>query len=262
MTIKHQMKNRKPSLEFLEDRNMFAGDIFANPVGTEATVNVCHGNHEFQAPVSLITETHVTVVGGSTLRFDDVLNLNGNTLNKSGDGDMEIGNDLFGTATDEDQRVTGAGGTLNVHGGVVSGNGIVGGEVNNYGGTISPGRSSVLDNGFPYGIIDPEAVNGLAGKGVLDNGFPYGIIDPEAVNGLAEVHILDNGFPHGIIDPEALNGLAEVRVLDNGFPYGIIDPEALNGLAEVRVLDNGFPHGIIDPEAGSREWFGRGTCSG
>ena len=61
MTIKHQMKNRKPSLECLEDRNMFAGDVFANPVGTEATVNVCHGNHEFQAPVSLITETDVTV---------------------------------------------------------------------------------------------------------------------------------------------------------------------------------------------------------
>ena len=78
--------------------------------------------------------------------------------------------------------------------------------------------------------------------------FPHGIIDPEAVNGLAKERVLDNGFPHGIIDPEAVNGLAKERVLDNGFPHGIIDPEAVNGLAKERVLDNGFPHGIIDPE--------------
>ena len=122
MTIKHQMKNRKSSLEFLEDRNMFAGDVFADP-SPQPSVTVCHGNHEFQAPVSLITETQVTVAGGSTLRFNDVLNLNGNTLNKSGDGDMEIGNDFFGITMDEDRRVTDAGGTLNVHAGVVSGNG-------------------------------------------------------------------------------------------------------------------------------------------
>ena len=87
----------------------------------------------------------------------------------------------------------------------ISGNGIIDGEVNNYGGTLSPGNPLVLENGFPHGIINPEIVNGLAERGVLDNGFPYGIIDPEAVNCLVKEHVLDNGFPHGIIDPEGFN---------------------------------------------------------
>ena len=131
----------------------------------------------------------------------------------------------------------------------ISGNGIIDGEVNNYGGTLSPGNSLVLENGFPHGIINPEIVNGLLKEHVLENGFPHGIINPEIVNGLAERGVLDNGFPYGIIDPEAVNCLVKEHVLDNGFPHGIIDPEAVNGLGKENVLDNGFPHGIIDPEA-------------
>ena len=38
MAAKHQMKNRKVSVQALEDRNMFAGNVFANLVGTTLAV--------------------------------------------------------------------------------------------------------------------------------------------------------------------------------------------------------------------------------
>ena len=39
MVAKHQMKNRKRSLQALEDRYMLAGNIFAHLVGTELVVD-------------------------------------------------------------------------------------------------------------------------------------------------------------------------------------------------------------------------------
>ena len=93
-------------------------------------VTVFAGDHEFQAPIRLNNETDVTVAGESNLSFINVLNLGGQTLNKIGEGEMTIRSDL----------VT-AGGTINVMGGIVSGNGTVGGNMDNVAGTISPGNS-------------------------------------------------------------------------------------------------------------------------
>ena len=103
-----------------------------------ATVDVVLGSHEFQASVDLITATDVTVANGSTLTFNNALNLGGNTLNKMGKGTVEIRNDF----------ITGSGGVLNVQAGVVSGNGTVGGDINNDGGTLSPGNGTSV-NGVP-----------------------------------------------------------------------------------------------------------------
>jgi len=71
--------------------------------------------------------------GGSTLIFNNALNLNGNKLTKTGDGEMAIRNDL----------VTG-GGTIDIQGGTVSGNGTVGGNLDNGGDVVSPGNGAAV----------------------------------------------------------------------------------------------------------------------
>ena len=61
---------------------------------------------------------------------NNALTLNGNTLTKTGTGDLVIRNDLL----------TG-GGMVSLQEGALAGNGTVGGDVVNDGGTISPGNS-------------------------------------------------------------------------------------------------------------------------
>ena len=98
-----------------------------------SSFDVLLGDHEFQAKVRLHTDTEVTIAGGTSLTFNNTLDLGGNTLTKLEAGDLRIRNDL----------VTG-GGMINVLQGTVSGNGTVGGDLNNDGGAISPGNPSAV----------------------------------------------------------------------------------------------------------------------
>ena len=88
------------------------------------------GTHQFQAVVNLLADTTMNVASGSTLSFNNALNLTGNTLIKTGDGTVAINNQL-----------TTAGGNVDVQQGTISGNGTIGGDVTNSGGTTSPGNS-------------------------------------------------------------------------------------------------------------------------
>jgi len=88
------------------------------------------GSHEFQAPLSIHANTTADIADGSTLVLNNALTLNGNTLTKTGTGDLAIRNDLL----------TG-GGMVSLQEGTLAGNGTVGGDVINDGGTISPGNS-------------------------------------------------------------------------------------------------------------------------
>lgn len=101
------------------------------------------GAHQFQVVVNLHTDTTVNIPNGATLRFNNELNLGGNSLTKAGSGVLSINN-----------KLTTSGGTLSVREGTVAGVGTIGGDLNNGGGTISPGsRSSVLGNG---GVPEPS----------------------------------------------------------------------------------------------------------
>ena len=124
------------SITFLNtNRYVVAGagtvNLEKNSSAPMAAINVAVGNHEFQARVNLHSDTDVTIASGFTLEFNNRLNLNGNTLSKLGFGEVAINNVL----------ATG-GGTINVQAGTISGNGTVGGDVINDGGTISPGSNS------------------------------------------------------------------------------------------------------------------------
>ena len=87
------------------------------------------GNHEFQAPVNLLASTTVNVASDSGLTFNNALNLNGNTLTKTGPGTMVVNN-----------RLNNGGGTIDIVEGTVSGIGTIGGNVDNSG-VIAPGNS-------------------------------------------------------------------------------------------------------------------------
>ena len=88
------------------------------------------GSHEFQARVNLLADGVADVASDSTLTFNNTLDLMDHTLTKTGAGTMLIRNDL-----------TLGSGTIVVAEGTIAGNGTIGGDVNNGGGTISPGNA-------------------------------------------------------------------------------------------------------------------------
>ena len=95
------------------------------------SIQVVQGSHQFQVNVNLLADTTADVASGSTLSFNNTLNLMGNTLTKTGEGTVAIRNDL-----------TLEGGTVSLQQGTIAGNGTVGGDLNNEGGTISPGNNA------------------------------------------------------------------------------------------------------------------------
>ena len=99
--------------------------------GLSTQITGVQGTHQFQAAVNLHTDTTVNIASDSTLIFHNALDLNNNVLNKTGAGELAIRNDLLTS-----------GGTLNCAEGTCSGSGTISGDVNNNGGTISPGNSS------------------------------------------------------------------------------------------------------------------------
>ena len=104
---------------------------------TNSSILVAQGTHEFQLRVSLENNTDVTVSDGATLEFNNRVYLNNHTLAKIGDGTLAINNNVL----------TG-GGTFHCAEGTCSGTGTISGNLNNDGGTISPGNGSAV-NGVP-----------------------------------------------------------------------------------------------------------------
>jgi len=123
-------------------------------------VSVAQGDHQFQVVTNLADDSSADVADGSTLSFNNALNLMGKTLTKTGAGTLAVNNRLN----------TGQGGLIEVQEGTLSGDGTVGGNVSNSGGTIAPGNSpgvltidGNLDNGGG-GTVAIE-IEGTAGAG-------------------------------------------------------------------------------------------------
>ena len=106
------------------------GNVSFEADAGDAALLVLQGAHQFQAVVDLVSNTDVEVAGGSSLTFNNALNLNGNTLTKTGAGTVAINNTL-----------TLGGGMVSLLEGSLTGIGTIGGDVDNDGGTISPGTS-------------------------------------------------------------------------------------------------------------------------
>jgi len=95
-----------------------------------STISVLEGSHKFQTVVNLSNATDVDVAASSSLAFNNALNLGGNTLTKTGAGTMNI-NNILNTG----------GGSVVAAAGIVSGNGLIDGNLDNSGATVAPGNS-------------------------------------------------------------------------------------------------------------------------
>ena len=115
-------------------------------------INVANGTHEFQLRVELQNNTTAEIASGSTLEFNNRLFLNGHTLSKTGPGTIAINNDIVS-----------AGGTVEILEGTVMGVGTIGGDINNTGGTISPGANNVQATS----IVPEPATWMMLGLGLL-----------------------------------------------------------------------------------------------
>ena len=117
--------------------NLIAGTDGVGGV-IDASINVAQGSHEFQARVSLIDNTTVDVATDSALAFNHELDLMGNTLTKTGAGNVAFNN-----------KITTSGGQVDCAQGICSGNGTISGDLNNLGGTLSPGNSTAAAAAVP-----------------------------------------------------------------------------------------------------------------
>jgi len=123
-------------------------NLMANTAPTPLSPAIfVQGAHQFQAIVNLHNDTTANVVSSSALSFDNPLNLLGNTLTKNGEGTLNINNIL-----------TTGGGTLVVSQGVVGGEGRIGGDLINDGGSISPGTGGGKSD---FQSVIPEPCSGL-----------------------------------------------------------------------------------------------------
>jgi len=104
-------------------------NLAANSVATNPAINVSQGSHQLQLNVQLDNDTTVTVATGRTLDFNNLLNFNGNTLIKQGDGTLSLNNALAG------------GGSVDCQAGTCNGAGTVGDLINS-GGVVAPGSST------------------------------------------------------------------------------------------------------------------------
>ena len=117
----------------------------------DSSVTVDQGSHQFQAVVNLNDNTTANIASGSSLEFINRLNLNGNTLTKTGDGTLLINNSFN----------MGSGDIIN-NGGVIGGGGKISGSVDNARGTVAPGNSvGVL-------TIDGNLSNGASGTVAME----------------------------------------------------------------------------------------------
>ena len=94
----------------------------------DAAIEVVQGDHEFQAPVALNSNTNVNVAAGASLEFNNDLRLNGNTLVLGGAGTVSVNNAVFAD-----------GGAVAAAAGAVIGDGTIHGDFVNSGARVSPG---------------------------------------------------------------------------------------------------------------------------
>jgi len=184
-------------------------NVNASTAGTSASVGVAAGSHEFQAPFGIHSNTTANIANGATLTFNNALNLNGQTLSKTGDGTMTVNNVLS----------AGGGGSIIGAGGIIGGVGTVGGDLDNSGATVAPGNSSgvlAVDGSYTQGSGGTLAmeIEGLAGPG-------EGGHDQLAVVGTASLD--------GTLGVTPVGGYADPTVRGNSDSFTLLTSTGLSG---------------------------------
>ena len=185
-------------------------------VNVNGDFSVAAGSHQFQTAVQVNNNSTADVAAGSTLTFNNSLDLQGNTLDKTGDGEMALNNKLATT-----------GGAVNLLGGTISGSGTIGGSVSNSAGTTAPGNSPGILT------IDGDYTQGAAGTLAIEiqGTTPGDQYDRLIVNGQAnlagtlDVSLTDftpsNGDTFDILDFSSVSGNFDTLNLPNDFSWDV-----------------------------------------
>ena len=104
------------------------GSVILDADTGNASMNVQQGTHKFQVDVLLQDDTDVSVQSGAKLEFNNDLHLNGNTLTKTGSGEIALNN-----------AVISGGGSFVCGGGICSGTTLLAGSMASVGAVVSPG---------------------------------------------------------------------------------------------------------------------------
>ncbi|TWT75721.1 hypothetical protein Pla123a_32310 [Posidoniimonas polymericola] len=183
---------------------------------TDATfISVEAGAHEIQVPVvlssSAASDNRVLVVPGSTLDFDNQLDLNGKTLSVEGGGVVNVNNNID----------TGTTGELIVSGAVLGGSGRVNGDVGSTGGAVAPGQ------GVGTLTVDGDYTqDGAASLFIELAGESVGQFDVLDVLGAA---ILD-----GVLNIEYANGYLPTAA-DIGATWEVLTAGSVNNAAGIEL---------------------------
>ena len=153
-----------------------------------ASLNATQGDHQFQAVVNLNSNTDADITIGASLSFNNALNLNGNTLAKTGDGTLNINN-----------RLTNGGGQVTGIAGTISGSGFIGGDLDNQSATVAPGNSPgmlTVDGNYNQGsdgtlAIEIGGTEAGVGHDVLN------VLGDASLAGTLSVSLIDGFTPSG-----------------------------------------------------------------
>jgi len=220
-----------------------------DPAPLDPSISVT-GNHQFQANVNLLNNTTVDVASSSTLQFNNTLDLMGNTLTKTGLGELSIRNN-FNSGS----------GTVNCNLGVCSGSGTIAGDLNNPGGTVSPGNSPgvmVVEGNFDQGS-DGTLLIELAGTAAGSEHDVLQVDGEAALAGTLQVSLIDGYGPqagdsfdildfgsitgdfHQILLPDLASGLAwdDSGLLVHGSLSVVPEPTTLVLLSLVGLIGCG-----------------------
>ncbi len=171
------------SLEIDPDDPSDPSDAFGFP-----TLSATAGSHQVQANVNLQANTTADIAAGATLEFVNRLNLNDNTLTKSGDGTLLV-NNSFNTGS----------GTIVNSGGVLGGGGSIGGDVQNSGGTVAPGNSPgtlTVDGNYNQGSSGTLAIEIGGTQAGVDHDV-LNVLGDASLAGTLSVSLIDGFTPSG-----------------------------------------------------------------
>ena len=169
-------------------------------------IGVVQGAHQFQANVALNANTAVDIASGATLEFNNRLNLNGNTLTKTGSGTLAINNNVLTS-----------GGMVDCQAGICSGTGTISGSLNNDG-TVAPGNSAgslTIDGNMTQGetgTLELEIGGTVAG----DEHDKLNVTGQLDLNGTVAVALINDYMPAG---GETFDLVDFGSFVDSGFAF-------------------------------------------
>jgi len=205
--------------------------------GTLPTITVTQGTHQFQTVVNLADNTTLDVGTGAVLELNNQLNLQGNTLVKTGDGALEINHVL-----------NAGGGTFICFQGSCGGGGAVAGNLSVVDAILSPGNSPgrlTVTGDFDMNL---QATLLLEIAGTID-GSQFDVLDVgghAAVDGMLQVALLDGFQPElgdrfDLVDFGSLSGTFAQIVLPDLTAGHAWDTSELYESGNISVVASAVP---------------------